>query len=90
MLCGGNAEGITFVTAICVPDKVRADTAQIGISSLAVLILSDEHDVVIRFAFIEPSRLYTKIDQFTVDPTSGKIIHGANCASTGFWEQQFF
>ena len=65
-----------LVAAVCVPDKVRADTAQIGIAGLAVLILSDEHDIVIGIAFIQPSRTDTKIYQVIVDTPSMQIFDG--------------
>lgn len=85
---GGNPKGIVLVAAVCVPDKVRADTAQIGIAWLAATILSDKYDIVIGIAFIQPSRTDTEIYQVVVNTSSMQIFDGVGGTAVWFWQKQ--
>ena len=75
-----------LVAAVCVPDKIRADTAQIGIAGFAVPILPDEYDIVIRVTLIKPSRTDSKIYQLVVNPSAVQIFDGVGGAAVRFWQ----
>ena len=74
-----------LVAAVCVPDEIRADTAQIGIAGFAAVILPDEYDIVIRVTLIKPSCVDTKINQFIVDTSVVQIFDGVGGTAVCLW-----
>ena len=84
--CRGNPKRIMLVAAGGVPDEIRADPPQVGIAGLAVLIHTDEYDIVMGIALIEPSRADTEIDQLMVDPSAVQICDGVGGAAARLWQ----
>ena len=84
----GDAEGKAFVAAAGLALEVCSDAAQVGIAGLAVLVLPDEHDIVILLALIEPPGGQAEIQQIAVDAASSQIVHRMGRAAAGLRETQ--
>ena len=75
-----NIECKPLVTAVTFALKIRANPSQIGISCFSVSVITHKIDIVVSAAaFIKPSGRDTKIDDFMVNASPGKIANGMGC-----------
>ena len=83
----GDAEGKPLVAPICIANKIRPQTSQVGVPGLVVFVQPNEYSIVVGCAFIQPPRLDAEINEVRINATAAKIGMDTACASVGLGQQ---
>ena len=81
-----DAEREPLVASAGIPNKVRAQSSEVGIPGLVVLVQPYEYRIVVGRAFIQPLRLNAEVNEVRINATAAKI--GMDTAGIGIGRRQ--
>ena len=81
--------GIVFVAPVCVPDEVRPDPTQGGITGFPSLVHAHKYGIVVVLALIHDSPLQAEPDDVRVNPTPVQIGNSLRLVAVRLGQEQF-
>ena len=77
-----------LVTAVGIPDEVRADSSLVGVAGLSICVHPHEHYIVIGVALIKATGLDAEVDQLIIDPSAVQVFDGMGGTAVGLRQKQ--